>query len=492
MLQITHAEIEKSGGWLAALTAKSAEFIRLVLGSGNASALANEDKLRRTIVHTEPHLDEYLGELLFRACLQTDGTRLEFVEQSLFSVDNDLACKHLWPNAAIFGIGSVASGGADPLYLFDEHLEERGRAAPSSSQVVADKLLKTVPDAVGQVLSEVNAGDKGGGSHPQHLGNAIKILNEAKFLFAKGATPKGDKRDTLPPFWKRAIVDACLAAVVYCLHNRIDLVHGADIQKKFLQASQKRYAESSLNRQHPHFSRGMQFIASNSGGVEKVFKEATYTNQAGCQRPQLLILPRICYACHQCWGVDVAESIMMHLWETEVQKQLNFWTLQEELGTALSQKTSRFVTKVGTLRREILPSLQINDGKGFRGVVPLWLISFSQGSGIFRPNQALLSYLNKHNHGLGIILLENPFIGTKTLFRGPSLPIDKWTTLVRLIQSKETSQVLKGKSVWYDPSSTAVPADFLSNGNKAHQYMPRSGLDLDSLAILVRKTFFSQ
>src|ERR1039458_5935964 len=96
MITITQSDISASGGVLAALADKSCECVRAVLKSGwKATPPEILESLERIIVHTEPHLDEYFAELLFRSCLPREKQQCEFIEQSVFSATNDLGCQHL-------------------------------------------------------------------------------------------------------------------------------------------------------------------------------------------------------------------------------------------------------------------------------------------------------------------------------------------------------------------------------------------------------------
>ena len=113
MLTISQTEIQKAGGVLAALTEKSCEYIRSILPPAAMLGFGGiETGLDRIIVHTSPHLDEYFAELVFRLCLPQEKRNCDFLEQSIFSKTNDLACQHLWPTAAVLGIGGTVSGGA--------------------------------------------------------------------------------------------------------------------------------------------------------------------------------------------------------------------------------------------------------------------------------------------------------------------------------------------------------------------------------------------
>ena len=211
------------------------------------------------------------------------------------------------------------------------------------------------------------------------------------------------------------------------------------------------------------------------------------------QIPQLLILSRICYACYSAWGDNLTNMLMMHFWETEFQKQINFLSLTDELAKIpLSRSSVDKRTSVGVIRREVLQDIQITEEvfdklthqkKVINRRVPLWVLNIVPKGDVFAANQPVLYYINKHNHGCGIVLLEDAILGTKALFRANSIPNDKWAKLVNAIKAIEPD-------CWYDPSTDPNrPAPFINNGNKAHQYVQRSALDLHSLCDLAKNAF---
>jgi hypothetical protein len=180
---------------------------------------------------------------------------------------------------------------------------------------------------------------------------------------------------------------------------------------------------------------------------------------------------------------------MMHFWETEFQKQINFLSLISELeNISLNHHPVDKRTSVGVIRREVLQDIQITDRgthqkKAINRRIPLWMFNIVPKSDVFAAHQPILYYINKHNYGCGIVLIDDPILGTKTLFRANSIPSDKWGKLINAITSIEPQ-------CWHDPSTDpSRPAPFINNGNKAHQYVQRSALDLHSLCELARNVF---
>lgn len=511
MLTISPVEIQKAGGILAALTEKSCEYIRSILptdamlGFGGA-----ESNLERIIVHTNPHLDEYFAELMFRLCLPQEKRSCEFLEQSIFSKTNDLACQHLWPTAAVLGIGGTVSGGTRPLFLLDEHVidEDIGksaRSASSCSALVAQMLLRHLPTPLGMLLREVNAIDEYGNAHQQSLANLIKQLHEVRFAFK--IDPASDKyvRDTLTPDWKRAIVDASIAAIVYCLEEKIDLIGNPDEKKKSLDESFTHYKENCAHRGNPYFPKAENFLGSTYGDQTKFFAEAilkkneTHNGKrvkvpimdaAGNEIPQLLLLSRVIFACEHCWGTNLRDIIATHFWEVAMLGQLNFYPAQDAIREMFDKNVNRMVSPVGFLRREILPPMNL--GGGWR--CPVWIVSIAPDSSAVLPNRAIVNYINENNNidprnkreqkGCGLVLVQDTFRGTSVLFKCSGVPEHKWRQLVDLIKTRENE-------CWHVVSNPdGGIASFIVNGNKAHQYVPRTGLDVTTLAALVRRTFY--
>lgn len=503
MIQIDRNDIQRTGGLLSAISAKCVEYLQRLLQLPNLSGI--EKVLKWYIVHTDPHLDEYFAEFLFRTCLPSTTLNVEFIEESLHSATNDFGAQLLWPEAIVFGIGNTVSYGVQPILLFDEHVTSKGKALSSCSAVVTDYLERrakvSIPNSIQTLLYEISTIDEFGNAHPQHLGNIIKSLHNVRFLFSKGATSKDDVRDILSPFWKRTIIDSCLVAVIHALQNNIDLIADPSAKKKALQKSLNHYVTNTPHKSHPNFEIAHQSIASNYGNQKGVFDEALLKgtggqiliDRLGNQIPQLLILSRICYACYFAWGETITNVIMMHFWEIEFQKQINFLILSDELNKAfLKEKSVDRRTPIGVVRREILQPIEIDkeifdkythQKKTIKRRVPLWILNVVPKGDVFNAHQPALNYINSNNDGCGILLLEDSVLGTKTLFRANLTPYDKWEKLVKTIKSIEPN-------CWYDPSTDPTrPANFINNGNKAHQYVQRSGLDLHSLCELARSIF---
>jgi len=472
MLKLTPQDIQDSGGFLSALTKQSESYVRSVIQSRGRINFKYDKELsylERIIVHTDPHIDEYVAELLFRACLPqtTDTSKLQFQELSIYSKDNDLTCKNLFPTSAVFGIGRIASGGANALFLFDEHINKEGksRTAESCSQIVANSFVPTLPQSVYTVLREINTIDSFAGAHPQHIGNIIKDIHGTRFAFDPNT------KGYLDANWKRALIDACITAIIYCLENNIDIFGKPEEKAEALRQSLTNYSQKSLHRNHEKFNEIKQSCSGVYLNQKKVFEAPNVflrdrdgneiKNKNGKSIPQLLILARCCFACYKCWGEIITDIIFMHFWETIFQNQLNFRIMLDEVKSAFNKRGERFNTPVGILKRKILAK-------------KLWVVSFSPNNPDFIggvAKDALINYIKNNNNGNAILLLEDPYHNTKAIFQLKT-PEPVWQKVVKQILSKE--------DCWYQ----AAPY-YILNGNKAHLYHARSRVDFDVLVKLI-------
>jgi hypothetical protein len=108
----------------------------------------------------------------------------------------------------------------------------------------------------------------------------------------------------------------------------------------------------------------------------------------------------------------------------------------------------------------------------------------SAAPGVTRVHQAIQNYLSDNNYGCGFVLVRNPTLGTSALFKGANIPEEKWEKLVHLIKGKEDE-------CWHViERSDGTIAPFILNGNKTHQYVPRSALDDKALVALVKRTMY--
>ena len=121
--------------------------------------------------------------------------------------------------------------------------------------------------------------------------------------------------------------------------------------------------------------------------------------------------------------------------------------------------------------------------------IPFWLFQLKPHPSVFNAEKALATFLRKKNVGFGLILINDITNGTKAIKRGQTVPNFFWTKLKQLIINAD-KKIWGEKQVWYDTTEDhRDPADFLLNGNKAHQYVPQSDLSIAQLEEHVKKCF---
>jgi hypothetical protein len=350
--------------------------------------------------------------------LPKEKWRCELVEQSLFSADEDLGCKHLWPSAAVLGVGSTAGGGVQPLFLFDEHVPGQSKVAESCSQIVTNTMIKVVPAPLTRLLREVNVIDEYGGGHPQNLNNLIKTMHEIRLLV--GQSDDGTQlKDVLSPTWKKAVIDACLVAILYCLENGIDLIEDPETKRKALNSSLENYLRRSPHANDPRFAEAAHRMRGIFNDQKKVFQQAVLQGSKGPIRdatgkviPQLLIIGRVCFACEQCWGPAIRDVIATHFWEGELQNHLNFYAVEDAVRTVVSGQKIRVSTHVGTMTHNVLRDIEIvapefRNGPPRRRRAKVWVFTMTPSAGVTRVHQAIQNYLTDNNYGCGFVLIKN-------------------------------------------------------------------------------------
>lgn len=495
MLQLTQSDTQRAGGILSALSAKCAEYVRSIIPVDYLKPRPPLELPDRFIVHMHPHLDEYCAELLFRALLPADARRRPYLEQALYSKDNDSTAKHLWPLSAVFGIGNEASGGARALHLFDEHANRSSGGYASCTAVVASEMLRVMPPPLAVLVEEVNLIDKFGNAHAQHLNNLIKTVHEVHYCLNNGRSSAEDIRDTLSPPWKRAIIDAVIVSFLYCLQEKKD-ISSQDETSKIVKASIRRYRDCCPFKTEQFFEKAFSIVGSNCLNVGKVFTDAVLKtgtrpdvyvlDSNGVPKPQLMIVPRICNAVYKTWGDELGFLIMAHFWESELVKQMHYDMTESYLHDLVGGKAVKSQpTPFGSFSSMILSNIRFEGSRRLKngtrqsstGPVPLWLLGLTQSGDVVQPHKAMISYINEQNFGVGIILSEDTTDLTKAIQRCGNVPDDFWGKLVRTIKEKE-------KECWHVMDTPNGIPPFILNGSKAHQYMPRSTIDLNMLSRL--------
>ncbi len=480
MLQVTKADVTRCGGFLSALADRSVDYVWQ--NHRHNIKWQPAPVPERLVVHKAPHLDDYFGEFLFRAALPPNQRLAEFLEMAVYAKDDSTATM-LWPRAAVFGIGQGLPCAAAAAFLFDEHIHTGGRTADSCAHVVANQCFSSLSPSVVRVLEEVGQIDRAGGAHPLHLNNLLKTVHQVNFSF--GITDDGrDKGGKLTDDWKRAVVSAIVAAAVYCLDHSISLTNQDSVKSALDDIFQAFEASPPFVMTEAHRSKlnRIRGIAFNVAGILKNAR----LNIGGSDEPQLLVFPFLAVAAEKTWGKQITAFLMTHFLESELQKDLNFESVDALIKECLAdpkrpkpKHTSHCSISAQVVHdRQFFGKRQVQNGNTIDAKHPsrLWIIGCRHTNAIIQPHKALIRYLQTDNWGIGLVFLENTKECTKTLFRGQQVPDDYWNRLVERIQSIEPG-------VWYQPVTSAP---FLLNGNAAHQYVRLSKLTPTHLARLCK------
>jgi hypothetical protein len=525
MLELGDVNIDNPEEFFKALSLKSSEYIRDVFQSHHVKSKLPADigSLKRIIVHIDPHIDEYLGQLIFRGCLPSElDASLTFHEQIIYIDDDDTECQDLWPAGAVFGIGEVVSGGATPMLLFDEHLADNKaeREFLSCADVVAKKLLNSIPESICKLIFEINAIDAYGRAHPQHLGNILKNVHQATLIVEKDLLSLNHNKMMFSVNIKKGLFDACIAAVVYCMECDMDLRFESkdmkEIANVFMRESLDRFLETCLYKEHELYDtivkrfkymtenqynvlRSQAFLKDRKGKYvvkdEKCHPQSSGTSKKPGE-PQLLILSRVIRACEYCWGRKVTNDIFKYIWESEFITSLIYFTNYSALLKTSDSIEKQYSCPFGELHREKAPPIKIkrNEKRPQKKGPPLWIqkesmepivvLEIELNEDALRVKEAALSYIRKQYNGCGILFLTVAVGGYKSIFKGHSIPDDKWKDLVSLIMNRE-------KGLWHDASRDPdKPAPFLLNGNRANRHIPNSPLTTSLLLELIKETFY--
>lgn len=493
MIKITAEDIKLGHGMLGAISRASVRTVRDLLGGLSAYPPRNLDRVTRLFAHKNPHIDEYMAMLLFKAAMPERYWSLPFEEFVLSHATDDTLARATWPNAAVFGMGATHNGGARAAILYDEHVPEgKTRKSTSATKLVMEKLFgdRKIPRPVSRVCKEVDHIDAYAGAHPNSLSTYVKLMNNAEFFLQRSQS--GIMRDGLTPAWKQAIVEACLVAVMLGI---------ADNKKFYFQDYWRAAAEDSLRHYESHtllrddadfrtvwerysnnilkFWNAPLKIKDPSGKLQNV----TFTDKHGKVHKdnQFLIVPFLAALCQEYWGPEVGQLILVHLWETGMLSQLDFALTQREVinATANGAETGTKRTAAGFITF-IKGRIPVPDSNG--DLREPWIIEIHPAGGVNGVKNPLMNFLKEKNDGIGYVIIRNS-TGTIMLNRGKNTNMQQWTAVTDWLLSREGCSDAREAGCWHKTENAdGIIADFLLNGNEAHQYVPRSELTAQLLA----------
>ncbi len=441
---------------------------------------------REHVVHTDPHLDEFFAEMLFRATLPLDA-EIAFNEGS-FGDASEEDSRDL-TGSVLFGIGGGLSLTSRPLLIFDEHeLDEDGkRIYPSCSGYVASAIEATRPVEYGpeflQLLAEVDFIDEFGSAHAQHLANFIKAFNRFSSFQYISPDDAGQVPPVPNPEVKRKFITVCLCSVLRVMITQPDLLFDRNaVTGSLLNSLTAFTAQVPEAKRSQAFQRLLSDARSLYGDQGTVFHDAQLKHRSSIVTevsagPQMLLVSRVCRSLEHVFGQETAHDLFRYFWDIDFQRQMSFLRVKEALAPHLSNdRPLKVETEVGEL---FFAKLFLRDPSGRS--YPFWVLHLTPAAGVVYANQPALNALNHRNHGRGVLLLDDPDTGSKTLFRAKAVDPDLWKKLTGSIRQLEPG-------CWYDPSTDpGRPAPFIINGSKARKGVQKSLLDGELVAGLLRQ-----
>ena len=497
--------LHEKGGILNALSSASAQYIYKVIEKHTKKEdrkwFDNEkiEKLRRGIIHKNAHLDEYCAELLFRAILPPHLKDLEIKEHTLFSKEDDTFAKISWPNAVVFGIGGKEAGGAKALQIFDEHNADGTRVKLSCSQLIAEEFLKQIPESLQIVLDEVNIADSGTGGHQYNLKNIIPSMHDTLFTVGYDDNYNTEITKYLTENWKRAIINACIAAMIYVYENRIHKISDMDDRlKEEIEKITKKSLDYFLSNSFLVKNETLEkvkgtilhhFRVGNHDTIDKAIWKDENGNEI---RKQILIIHRMCHALEKSWGSKICLFVMMHIWQCLFHQQIMFREIQDDIKELPNEQSIK--TKFGSVRKiqidmpGFVPEQAEKDKRKrtFKENSPLWLFDINVTSPeYFNTATAFKALLNsdygqKGNNGFGLFLLHDKILNSKIVNTGSTIPYNVWVKISDTILNAEPDRwfQLIGRNDKY--------ADFVMNRTKSHQeHLPSTKIDIEFIKNII-------
>ncbi|MBX3008046.1 MAG: hypothetical protein KF816_08475 [Melioribacteraceae bacterium] len=506
-MKIDSAYIEEKGGILNALTYASAQYIFKVLERHGKEKIKwfehnKTQRLKRTIIHKNAHLDEYFAELIFRSILPPHLKDIEILEHVLMSKEDDSFAKLSWPSGVVFGIHSDEAGGAKALSFYDEHNSDGSRAKPSCSQLVAEEYLgNNIPNSIQKVLNEVNYSDSHSGAHQYNIKNVFFAMHDIMFAIGRDEIHDNFITKYLTGNWKRAIIDACLVSMIYIYENNILPDKFDDSLKNNIERITKKsldyFIEKTILSSTPNFyddvKKDLLFKFRNGNHV--AIDKAIWRNENGQMiDQQILIVHLVCYSLQKCWGDNIANFVMLHIWQILFQDQMSFLDIKDEI-INITESTHKGNTRFGYIEKIIIDEIHFKPQQSIKDTrkrtlnldSPLWFYDVSVSNPSY-PNVAKVlksiinnEYAQKGNNGFGIFILHDKTINSKMINNGPTIPKDLWIHLSDKIVGAEPE-------CWFQlKDAEGVYADFILNRNKSHQeYLPSNIVNKDFLLDIIK------
>jgi hypothetical protein len=496
-IQLDDDFIKSQGGIIKALNFTSAKYLRSVLDKSKTKPFKSYpkekvDRLKNIVVHTNPHLDEYFAELLFRAILPDSHKTLPLVDYVRTNNSVDSYTDSLWPNSAVFGILPDDRSESKALDFFDEHRGDGTRSKYSCSQIIADEFfLGNTPKSFLKILKHVNYTDSQSGSHQFNLKNIIFKMHEIHFIIKWDPSQNRFISKKLDEEWKRSIVGACLTAMVYILENRLIEDELPESRKIQMEAMAKRSFDYFLSRTvlkdySPEYFKqaSSHFLYLFKVGNHKTIDGAIWKNADGdVIDRQILIIHYLVFATEKCWGKKISSFIMMHIWQILMQYQLSFLETRSII-QELDEMQGAVQTNFGSIQKYCLndltfqPEQQEDDSRKreFKENSELWVYEIFVDNpnypNVFNVANSVINnaYSQKGNNGFGYVVLRD--------LTNNSMIISSGSTVPYRIRKKVSDEVKAlEEECWFQlVGNNGLYTPWILNRTKSHQEQPPSKL----------------
>lgn len=507
MIRLTPEYIKEAGGLIPAITRKSVDIVQKIIGNSKVIVPTGLECLNRIITHKNPHLDEYMAILVFRAILPREKQLIPLEEMVLSSTNNDQVAKATWPNAAVFGMGGIHNGGAKALITYDEHTKTGQKKINSSTTyVVLHKIFPSKPPApLLRLCEEIDHIDAFAGAHYEHLGNYSKDLHDPRILLRKAENKQSSITESFSPQWKEAMVNACIAVLLRALIEKYDTKNidnffpRRNYWDKFLRDSLDIFKTKTLLNENPYFLESFNYVKDKILGYNWLNDDAYLIerkpdgskvkelNKNYKQIQQLAIMPFIAGLCQEYWGAILGQIILSHFWEVRIMRQIDFFHVRKVLKDNIKdyKKNYPFInTEIGTVSLFLC-----DDGYTMEGELktPL-IIEINARPDMVNIKAALDDFLNRLNQGFGYTLLHQQRTGTIVLTKGKAVPYNEWVKLCDLLIEIEGNSDDRPAGCWHKVEDMKGKLEsYILNGNAAHQYVPHSSITGESLMALINR-----
>jgi len=312
--------------------------------------------------------------------------------------------------------------------------------------------------------------------------------------------------------WKRAIVDACLTSMIYAFENNLisDIITN-DEKEKLERATKKSLdyflANTYLKEiKEEYFTDVMKELLrmfkiwradeSKEKDFHKTINSAVLKDKKTGEviGRQILILQPVCFALHKCWGDDIANFVMMHIWQIIFQDQIGFKEIEKEIRSQ-PLENQEIKTCFGSFSKTTLSDISFKPlqketdkrSRELNMISKLWIYEIT----VTNPNypnvkKVVGSILNKKcrekgNDGFGIFILHDKIINSKAINSGPTIPSHIWSNLSEKIKNVEPDRWFQLKDEEGDD------ADFILNRTKPHQeYLPTELIDKEFILSTIK------